>query len=59
MLELLDECVNLEQAIGAKISHEDIESLHAKVAKPFIAHLKGNISSFSSSGDVFVSFKYF
>ena len=53
MLELLDECANVEQAIGTKISHEDIESFQAKVAKPFISHLKGNISNhFSSSGDV-------
>ena len=45
--------MNLEQAIGTNISHDDMESFQAKVAKPFISHLKGNISShFISSDDV-------
>ena len=36
-----------------KISHEDIESFQATFAKPFVSHLKGNVSNcFSPSGDV-------
>ena len=38
-LELLHECVNLKQAIRTNINREDIESLQAKVDKPFISHL--------------------
>ena len=38
---------------GTKISPADITSFQEKIAKPFIRHLKDNISSnFASSGDV-------
>ena len=53
VLELLEECANLESATGIKITQADIKTFQEKVAKPFISHLKGNISSrFASSGDV-------
>ena len=53
VLELLEECVNLESATGIKITQADIKTFQEKVAKPFINHLKSNISSrFASSGDV-------
>ena len=44
VLELFDDCVNLEQAIGTKISHEDIESFQVEVTKPFISHLRATFS---------------
>ena len=53
VLELLEECANLESATGIKITQADIKTFQEKVAKPFISHLIGNVSSrFASSGDV-------
>ena len=55
VLELLEECANLETATGTEIyiSHTDITTFQETIAKPFITHLKDNISScFASSGDV-------
>ena len=60
VLELLDKCEDLEKATGVKITSEDIKSFQETVAKPFIAHLKNNISSrFASSGDVLSAFSIF
>ena len=60
VLELLDKCEDLEKATGVKITSEDIKSFQETAAKPFIAHLKNNISSqFSSSGDVLSAFSIF
>ena len=53
VLELLEECVNLETATGTEISRTDITTFQETIAKPFIAKLKDNIlSCFASSGDV-------
>ena len=53
VLELLDEAENVEKTADIEVSLEDITTFQANVAKPFIAHLKDNISSrFSSSSDV-------
>ena len=60
VLELLDECGNLEKATGVKITPADINTFQEKETKPFIPHLKGNISSrFASSGDVLLSLSIF
>ena len=52
VLELLDEAENLEKTADIEVSLEDITTFQANVAKPFIAHLKDNISSLASSSDV-------
>ena len=52
VLELLEECANLETATGTEISHTDITTFQETIAKPFITHLKDNISSRLASGDV-------
>ena len=50
---MLDEAENLEKTSDIEVSLEDITTFQANVAKPFIAHLKDNISSrFASSSDV-------
>ena len=50
VMELLDKCEDFEKATGVKITSEDIKSFQETVAKPFITHLKNNISSrFASS----------
>ena len=60
VLELLEECANLETATGTEISHTDITTFQETVAKPFITHLKDNISSrFASSGDVLSALSIF
>ena len=60
VMELLDKCEDLEKATGVKITSEDIKSFQETVAKPFITHLKNNISSrFASSGDVLSAFSIF
>ena len=51
--ELLDEQENLEEAAGIKVTLADITTFQEKVTKPFIAHLKENVSSrFASSSDI-------
>ena len=58
--ELLEECANLETATGTEISHTDITTFQETIAKPFITHLKDNISScFASSGDVLSALSIF
>ena len=60
VMELLDKCEDLEKATGVKITSEDIKSFQETVAKPFITHLKNNISSrFASSGDDLSAFSIF
>ena len=52
VLELLDEREHLEEAAGIKVILADI-TFQEQAAKPFIAHLKENISShFTSSSDI-------
>ena len=53
VLELLEDCQNLEEVAGIKITLADITTFQDQVVKPFIAHLRENISSrFSSSSDI-------
>ena len=53
VLELLDKREHLEEAAGIKVTLADIITFQEQAAKPFIAHLKENISSrFTSSSDV-------
>ena len=53
VLELLDDREQLEEATGIIVTLADITIFQEQVTKPFIAHLKENISSrFSSSNDV-------
>ena len=53
MLELLDKREHLEEAAGMKVTQADIITFQEQAAKPFIAHLKENISSrFTSSSDI-------
>ena len=53
MLELLDDREQLEEATGIIVTVEDMMTVQEQVTKPFIAHLKENISSwFSSSNNV-------
>ena len=60
VLELLEECVNLETATGTEISRTDITTFQETIAKPFITNLKDNISScFASSGDVLSALSIF
>ena len=60
VLELLEECVNLETATGTEISRTDITTFQETIAKPFIAKLKDNIlSRFASSGDVLSALSIF
>ena len=44
VLELLDECKHLEEAAGITVTQAVITTFQ-EVAKPFITHLKDNISS--------------
>ena len=51
--QLLDEAENLEKTARIEISSEDITPFQKNIVKPFIVHLKDNISSrFASSSDV-------
>ena len=60
VLDLLDESNNLEEAAGIKVTQADITAFQDKVAKPFVAHLKENISCrFSSSSDIVSAFSIF
>ena len=53
VFELLDDLEQLEEATGIIVTLADITTFQEQVTKPFIAHLKENISScFSSSNDV-------
>ena len=53
VLELLDKREHLEEAAGIKVTLADIITFQEQAAKPFIAHLKENISSrFTSSSDI-------
>ena len=60
VLELWEECVNLETTTGTEISCTDITMFQETIAKPFIANQKDNISScFASSGDVLSALSIF
>ena len=53
MLELLDDCQLLQKVAGIKVTMADITMFQDQLAKPFVAHLKGNISSrFASFSEV-------
>ena len=53
VLELLDKREHLKEAAGIKVTLADIITFQEQAAKPFIAHLKENISSrFTSSSDI-------
>ena len=55
VLELLDKREHLEEAAGIKVTLADVHviTFQEQAAKPFIAHLKENISSrFTSSSDI-------
>jgi len=53
VLELLDDCKQLEETAGIIVTLSEITSFQEQATKPFIALLKENISSrFSSSSDV-------
>ena len=53
VLELLDKGKHLEKAAAIKVTLADIITFQEQAAKPFIAHLKDNISSrFTSSSDI-------
>ena len=53
VLELLDKREHLKEAARIKVTWADIITFQEQVAKPFIAHLKENISSrFTSSSDI-------
>ena len=59
VLELLDDCEHLEETAGI-ITLADITTFQEQSTKPFIAHLKENISArFSSSGDVISAMSIF
>ena len=45
VFELLDECKHLEEAAGITVTQAVITTFQEEVAKPFITHLKENISS--------------
>ena len=60
VLELLDKCEHLEEAAGIKVTLADIITFQEQAAKPFIAHLKENISSrFTSSNDIVSALRIF
>ena len=53
VLELLDDCKLLQKVAGIKFTMADITMFHDQSAKPFVAHLTGNISSrLASSSEV-------
>ena len=53
VLKLLDDCEHLKEAAGIIVTLADFTTFQEQATKPFIAHLKENISSrFSSSSDV-------
>ena len=58
VLDLLNASSSLEE--GIKLTQADITSFQEKVAKPFVSHLKGNISCrFSSSSEIGSAFSIF
>ena len=60
VLELLDKCEHLREAAGIKVTLADIITFQEQAAKPFIAHLKQNISScFTSSSDIVSALRIF
>ena len=60
MLELLDECKHLEEAAGITVTQAVITTFQEQVVKPFITHLKENISSrFASSSKIVSAFSIF
>ena len=60
VLELLDDAEYLMETAGIEISLAAITTFQETVAKPFISHLKGNISSrFASSSDVVTAMSIF
>ena len=60
MLELLDDREQLEETTGIIGTIADITTFQEQVAKPFIAHLKENISScFSPTNDIISAMSIF
>ena len=60
VLELLDDCEQLEEATGIIVTLADITIFKEQATKPFIAHPKENISShFSSSNDIISAMSIF
>ena len=60
VLELIDDHEQLEEATGIIVTLADTTTFQDQVTKPFIAHLKENISSrFSSSNDVISAMSIF
>ena len=53
VLELLDDLENLDEETGISFTRADITTFQQNIAKPFVSHLKDNISShFASSSGV-------
>ena len=60
VLERLDECKHLEEAAGITVTQAAITTFQEEVAKPFITHIKENISSrFASSSKIVSAFNVF
>ena len=60
VLELLEDCDDLQTATEIKLTQEDITSFQNDVGKPFVALVKENIANhFSSSKDIITSFSIF
>ena len=60
VLEILEDSEDLEKAAGTNVTSTDIRQFQESVAKPFLRHLKDNISSrFASSGQVIGAFSIF
>lgn len=60
VLELFDKCDDLQKATGVGIDLDNIKIFQENIAKPFVTHLKKNISSrFASSHDVISALSIF
>ena len=60
VLELLDKCKYLEEAAGITVTQAVITTFQEEVAKPFITHLKENISRrFTSLSKIVLAFSVF
>ena len=60
VLELLEDCDDLQTATEVMLTQQDITSFQDNVGKPFVALVKENIANrFSSSKDIITSFSIF
>lgn len=59
VLQLLDDCEDLEAATEIKVTMENIKCFQETVAKPFLNHLTSNIKSRFCSQDIVSSFSIF